>query len=614
MSNAAIANPTFNAPTLGAGTNEALEFKVTVASNGESRSDLVAVTVQGQPDLAVQTIQTLEVVEGSLVKLPGHVIDTDPNSPATISRLEWTQVSPASPGIVLTNSAINGNNTDLAAIFTAPAFGTANQYVFEFKATGTGNVDTGQTVVNVIETPAISASVNAGGTHRVRSGSTVTLQATGHSLQGYSWTQVGGAPVVTPANADTATPSFSAPDVSIDTTLLFRVEATPQGGGSLLNDEVDVVVYKPTIVVNNTGSTRLNANEGDPAQDLAVSFTANDGSGPVAPTTITWLTTPTPPAGLLTGTDTATLTINPVAGSRGTYNLTIIAGDNLNHYQSGLKQFTLTVTNRPPPPLPSVADLTASLVKDNPNVTTSLTAGGDFVLHAPTISGGVGPYKYSWSSTSTPSVAYVGNSGSTDNPTVRLPATPTEDCTYYAGDITMTVTDAAGQTATATLPWRVTSGSFGEPPQCHLCRGPKFICERSHAATTCTDELDPITGKVLHKAAERQFCVNEVENLRDGSRYVVRSCKTAEQVNALYLRDTVGKKDCMASDFTPTYDVQNLVDSHFICNFACKGNNCNVETVPTTLANPAPATLFTATRDVTQCATTTRLTSIPANP
>jgi hypothetical protein len=41
---------------------------------------------------------------------------------------------------------------------------------------------------------------------------------------------------------------------------------------------------------------------------------------------------------------------------------------------------------------------------------------------------------------------------------------------------------------------------------CHLCRGPKFICERAHAPQVC---LRP----------EHQYCINDVENLQDGSRF-----------------------------------------------------------------------------------------------
>ena len=44
---------------------------------------------------------------------------------------------------------------------------------------------------------------------------------------------------------------------------------------------------------------------------------------------------------------------------------------------------------------------------------------------------------------------------------------------------------------------------------CHLCRGPKFICERAHAPQVC---LRP----------EHQYCINDVENLQDGSRFVTR--------------------------------------------------------------------------------------------
>ena len=44
---------------------------------------------------------------------------------------------------------------------------------------------------------------------------------------------------------------------------------------------------------------------------------------------------------------------------------------------------------------------------------------------------------------------------------------------------------------------------------CHLCRWPRFICERAHAPQIC-------------QRPEQQFCINDVENLDGGSRFVTR--------------------------------------------------------------------------------------------
>lgn len=118
--------------------------------------------------------------------------------------------------------------------------------------------------------------------------------------------------------------------------------------------------------------------------------------------------------------------------------------------------------------------------------------------------------------------------------------------------------------------------------QCHLCRGPKFICERSHIRTTCEVTADgrgtagnPFVG-----------CMNAVENLRDGSRYVTRSCATLSDIQKEWITETANRNECAK------YDVQNLVDSHFTCRFGCIGDNCNSETVPTILAKTADPSLL----------------------
>lgn len=110
---------------------------------------------------------------------------------------------------------------------------------------------------------------------------------------------------------------------------------------------------------------------------------------------------------------------------------------------------------------------------------------------------------------------------------------------------------------------------------CHQCRGPKFICERSHAPQECA--LDTAQGK---GTPDNPFvgCINDVENLRDGSRYVTRRCATKSDLQTSWIQDSSSRNECSK------YDTQNLVDSHFTCSFGCVGDNCNVETVPTNLA------------------------------
>jgi len=111
-----------------------------------------------------------------------------------------------------------------------------------------------------------------------------------------------------------------------------------------------------------------------------------------------------------------------------------------------------------------------------------------------------------------------------------------------------------------------------KPQSCHLCRGPKFICERSHTVQECKNGTpgNPVVG-----------CINDVENLIDGSRYVTRRCATASELKQEWSSDSATRRDCSA------YDVHDLRDKHFSCAFGCIGDDCNLETVPKVLAKDA---------------------------
>ncbi len=76
---------------------------------------------------------------------------------------------------------------------------------------------------------------NAGAAQSVTEGDTVTLTGTGTPgytaapIVGYLWTQTVGTPVVL-NGASTATATFTAPDVSADETLTFRLTVTADDG------------------------------------------------------------------------------------------------------------------------------------------------------------------------------------------------------------------------------------------------------------------------------------------------------------------------------------------------------------------------------------------------
>lgn len=93
----------------------------------------------------------------------------------------------------------------------------------------------------------------------------------------------------------------------------------------------------------------------------------------------------------------------------------------------------------------------------------------------------------------------------------------------------------------------------------HVCRGPKFICERAHEAKSSCP-------------ADAPYAASHVHNLSDGSRYVTKSCVTQKEA---WNYDQYNKAHTECS----TYSVDKLQPSDFMCSFACLGDACNAETV-----------------------------------
>ena len=133
--------------------------------------------------------------------------------------------------------------------------------------------------------------------------SVVQLQGSGSSLAGgaltYRWEQVAG-PFAAMSGADTATPSFTAPEVLADTMLTFRL--TVLDGGLRDRDTVQVLVRQVNKAPVASGGTALTVDEGstvtlqgsaeDPDGDAVVSQQWTQVSG--LPVTLTGADTLTP--------------------------------------------------------------------------------------------------------------------------------------------------------------------------------------------------------------------------------------------------------------------------------------------------------------------------------
>jgi subtilisin family serine protease len=214
----------------------ALIFQVTVTDNeGATASDTVSVTVRNINDPQANAGPDQVVDEKTVVILNGST-SSDPDG--TIVGYSWAQLS----GIVV---ALSGANTATPS-FTAPSVGTDEVLVFRLTVTDndgrTGFDDVIVTVRNVNQLPV----ANAGPDQSVNAGANVTLSGSGSDPDGtiasYQWQQTAG-PTVTLSGASTATASFTAPSVTVDTVLTFQLTITDNSGASA-SDSVNVTVLR----------------------------------------------------------------------------------------------------------------------------------------------------------------------------------------------------------------------------------------------------------------------------------------------------------------------------------------------------------------------------------
>ncbi|MBI4743555.1 MAG: PD40 domain-containing protein, partial [Actinobacteria bacterium] len=175
------------------------------------------------------------VNENTSVNLSGTGTDPDGD---TLS-YNWTQTA-GSPTVTL-------NNPNLATpSFTAPQVTTDTILTFKLtvddKKGGTNSDEVIITVKNVNKFPAANAGVD----QTVNENTTVNLDGTGSSdpdgnTLSYNWKQTAGTPAVTLNSPNSATPSFTAPEVTTDTILTFQLTVN-DGKDGTATDTVDITV------------------------------------------------------------------------------------------------------------------------------------------------------------------------------------------------------------------------------------------------------------------------------------------------------------------------------------------------------------------------------------
>jgi hypothetical protein len=166
------------------------------------------------------------------------------------------------------NSRINfgngGSNTRSVTLEISTDELSIQEHTFTVKGTRTGaqsdSATSSSTTLIVTEPPNQEPTADAGADQTVNEGDSVSLDGSGSTdqdgtIESYSWTQTAGT-AATLSGADSATPSFTAPDVGADgDTLTFEL-TVDDGNGHTATDTVNIGVQN----VNQPPVASLTAN------------------------------------------------------------------------------------------------------------------------------------------------------------------------------------------------------------------------------------------------------------------------------------------------------------------------------------------------------------------
>jgi hypothetical protein len=416
LSNANSATASLTAPQVTGDT--VLTFTLTVTdNNGATGSASTNVTVRNVNRLPTANAGPAQAVdEGNSVTLAGSGSDTD----GTIISYAWVQT--AGPVVTLSNTSA------AASTFTAPA--VTAETVLTFQLTVTDNdADTGAATTNVtVRNVNVPPVANAGDNQTASEGTTVTLTGSGTDSDGtiisYAWTQIAG-PAVTLAGANTAIVSFTAPQVTAETVLTFRLTVADDNGAPA-SATVNVAVQNVNQLPAANAGAAQTVNEG-----AAVTL---NGSGTDADGTIVsyaWLQTAGPVA-TLSGANTASAAFTAPAVTADTvltFQLTVTDND------GGMANATVDVTAKNINQLPTANAGAAQTVDEN----TAVSLPGSGTDPDGTIA------SYAWTQTVGPAASLSG--ANTATATFTAPAVTTDTPLVFQ----LTVTDNDGGTANATV-------------------------------------------------------------------------------------------------------------------------------------------------------------------
>ena len=230
------------------------------------------------------------------------------DSDGTIEKYAWT--------LTTSNDDVTLSGEDTAtASFTAPDVDADTELVFRLTVTDNdGATDTDDVTITVTDSAGgtnVDPVADAGDDQEVDEGDEVALAGSGSDSDGtiasYDWALTTANDDVTLSGADTATASFTAPEVDEDTALVFRLTVTDNDGATATDDV--------TITIADTGSgggddnVRPTADAGedqevDEGDEVTLTGSGSDSDGTIV--SYEWTHTTSNDGVELSGADTAT--------------------------------------------------------------------------------------------------------------------------------------------------------------------------------------------------------------------------------------------------------------------------------------------------------------------
>jgi len=340
FSDAASATPTWTAPQVT--TSTAFQLRVTVTDGkGGSVSGNVTVTVRPppvsnrSPTLSQgPTASTTSVMGASPVQL--SVTASDPDS--DVLTYAWTQ-EPASPAGAFTSTSVSN------PAWTSPTVTAATRFTLRVTVTdGKGGSVQGQVQVEVAppaqqnRAPVLAAGSPSSSATSVNGQQSVNLFASASDPDNdaltYSWVQSPSSPGGSFSSTSSATPSWTAPQVTSNTNFVLTVIVSDGRGGTtsgIITIEVLAPVNRNPTISQGPAASPTSVTGPSPTQ---LSVTASDPDND--PLTYAWTQSPASPGGAFSSTTAANPSWTaPIVAADTNFTLAVTVADGRGGTASG---------------------------------------------------------------------------------------------------------------------------------------------------------------------------------------------------------------------------------------------------------------------------------------